>query len=68
MWVVEVHATAIHWNHGVPAGYQAPARPYADFSVVMNLRTARVSDERACRCWLLPLGRAGTVVNVPPQC
>ena len=68
VWVVEVHATAIHWNHSVPAGYQAPARPYTDFSVVMNARTARVSDEGECRCWPLPLGKAGTVVSLPPQC
>src|SRR6266571_4748472 len=24
VWVVEVHAKAIHWNHSVPSGYQPP--------------------------------------------
>jgi len=55
VWVVEVHARAVHWNHSVPAGYQAPGPPYTDFSVVMNARTGRVSDEAnaaagRCRC------------------
>jgi hypothetical protein len=68
VWVVEVHAKAIHWNHSVPPGYKAPARPYTDFSVVMNARTARVSDEGECRCWPLPLWKAGTVVSLPPEC
>jgi hypothetical protein len=68
VWVVEVHARAIHWNHSVPAGYQAPARPYTDYSVVMNARTGRVSDEGECRCWPLPLSNAGTVVSLPPRC
>jgi hypothetical protein len=45
IWVVEVHSTAIHWNHSIPGGYQAPARRYSDFCVVMNARTARMSDE-----------------------
>jgi hypothetical protein len=68
VWVVEVRAAAIHWNHSVPAGYRAPARPYTDFSVVMNARTGRVSDEGECRCWPLPLRKAGAVVSLPPQC
>jgi hypothetical protein len=68
VWVVEVHAKAIHWDHSVPAGYQAPARPYTDFSVVMNARTARLSDEGECRCWPLPLWKAGRVVSLPPEC
>ena len=68
VWVVEVHAKAVHWNHSVPPGYQPPARPYTDFSVVMNARTSRVSDEGECRCWPLPLWKAGTVVSLPPEC
>jgi hypothetical protein len=66
--VVEVHAKAVHWNHSVPPGYQPPARPYTDFSVVMNARTSRGSDEGECRCWPLPLWKAGTVVSLPPEC
>ncbi len=68
VWIVEVHAKAIHWNHSVPAGYQPPARPYTDFSVVMNARTGRISEEGECRCWPLPLSKAGTVVSLPPEC
>jgi len=68
VWIVEVHAKAIHWDHSVPSGYQAPARPYTDFSVAMNARTARIFDEGECRCWPLPLWKAGTVVSLPPEC
>lgn len=68
VWIVEVHARAIHWNHSVPAGYQPPARPYTDFSVVMNARTGRISDQGECRCWPLPLWQAGTVVSLTPEC
>jgi hypothetical protein len=68
VWIVEVHANAIHWSHSVPSGYQPPARPYTDFSVVMNARTGRISDEGECRCWPLPLSEAGTVVSLPPEC
>jgi hypothetical protein len=68
VWIVEVHARAIHWNHSVPAGYQPPARPATDFSVVMNARTGRVSDQGECRCWPLPLSKAGPVVSLPPKC
>jgi hypothetical protein len=68
VWVVEVHAKAIHWNHSVPYGYQAPARPDTDFSVVMNARTGQVSDQGECTCWPLPLAKVGTVVSLPPQC
>lgn len=68
VWVVEVHARAIHWNHSVPAGYQAPSRLYTDFSVVMNARTGRVSDEGECRCWPLPLWKAGSMMSLPPAC
>ena len=68
VWVVEVHARAIHWNHSVPPGYQPPARPYTDYSVVMNARTGRISDLGECRCWPLPLSKAGTAVSLPPHC
>jgi len=68
VWVVEVHAAAVHWDHSVPPGYQPPKQPYTDFSVVLNARTGRVSDQGECRCWPLPLGQAGTLVSLPPQC
>ena len=68
VWIVEVHAKAIHWNHSVPAGYQPPALQYTDFSVVMNARSGRVTDEGECRCWPLPLSKAGTVMSLPPEC
>jgi hypothetical protein len=68
VWVVEVHAKAIHWNHSVPPGYQLPARPDTDYSVVMDARAGRVSDAGECTCWPLPLSTAGTVVSLPPEC
>ena len=68
VWVVEVHAKAIHWDHSVPPGYQPPAQPYTDYSVVMNARTGLVSDQGECRCWPLPLSQVGTVVSLPPEC
>jgi hypothetical protein len=68
VWVVEVHAKAINWDHSVPAGYHPPARPYTDYSVVMNARTGLVTDQGECRCWPLPLSKVGTVVSLPPEC
>ena len=68
VWVVEVHAKAIHWDHSVPAGYTPPARPDTDYSVVMNARTGKVTDQGECTCWPLPLSKVGTVVSLPPEC
>jgi len=68
VWVVEVHARAIHWNHSEPPGYRTPARPDTDYSVVLNARTGYVSDQGECTCWPLPLSKAGTVVTLPPEC
>ena len=68
VWVVEVHARAIHWDHSVPSNYKPPAQPDTDFSVVMNARTGFVSDQGECTCWPLPLSNAGTVVSLPPTC
>ena len=68
VWVVEIHAKAIHWDHSVPSGYKQPARPDTDYSVVMNARTGQVSDAGECTCWPLPLSKAGTVVSLPPEC
>jgi hypothetical protein len=68
VWVVEVHAEAIHWDHSVPPGYQLPARPDTDYSVVMDARAGRGSDAGECTCWPLPLSKAGTVVSLPPEC
>jgi hypothetical protein len=68
VWVVEVHARAIRWDHSTPPGSKPPPRPDTDFSVVMNARTGYVSDQGECACWPLPLSRAGTVVSLPPTC
>jgi hypothetical protein len=68
VWVVEVHAEAIHWDHSVPPGYQLPARPDTDYSVVMDARAGHISDAGECTCWPLPLSKAGTVVSLPPEC
>ena len=68
VWVVEVHAKAIHWDHSVPPGYTPPARPDTDYSVVMNARTGQVSDQGESTCWPLPLSGLGTVVSLTPEC
>lgn len=68
VWIVEVHAKAIHWDHSVPPGYKPPAQPDTDFSVVMSARTGYVSDQGECTCWPLPLSTVGTVVSLPPTC
>jgi hypothetical protein len=68
VWVVEVHAKAINWDHSVPSNYKAPAQPDTDFSVVMNARTGYVSDAGECTCWPLPLSKVGAVVSLPPEC
>jgi hypothetical protein len=83
VWVVEVHARAIHWNHSapasVPASAPAPTRSgaaaqaravpaYTDYSVVINARTGYGSDAGECNCWPLPLQQAGTLVSLPAGC
>jgi hypothetical protein len=68
VWVVEVHAKAVHWDHSAPSGYRAPARPDTDYSAVLNARTGYVSDQGECTCWPLPLSTVGTVVSLPPEC
>jgi hypothetical protein len=68
VWVVEVHAKAINWDHSTPPGYKPPAQPDTDFSVVLNARTGQASDTGECACWPLPLSKVGTVVSLPPKC
>ena len=76
VWVVEVHAKAIHWDHSTPAPAgpggsvitPSAAPPDTDFSVVMNAKTGYVSDQGECRCWPLPLGKVGALVSLPPTC
>ena len=67
VWVVEVHAKAVNWDHSSPPGYK-PGPPDTDFSVVMNAKTGYVSDQGECDCWPLPLSTVGTVVSLPPKC
>jgi len=73
VWVVEVHAKAINWDHSAPASLTGAAPtsappPPTDFSVVMNARTGRASDAGECNCWPLPLGRVCTLVSLPAGC
>jgi hypothetical protein len=73
VWVVEVHAKAINWNHSAPfsqpAGRSAKHQlPDTDYSVVMNAMTGHVTDSGECRCWPLPLSTVGTPVSLPPAC
>jgi hypothetical protein len=68
VWVVEVHAKSINWDHPGPAGYAGPKHPYTDFSTVMNARTGLRTDSGVCHCWPLPLGQVGTVVSFSADC
>lgn len=66
VWVVEVHAKAIH----VATTEPPDARPLAatDYSVVMNAKTGSISDIGLGRAWPLPLWKAGTMISLPAQC
>jgi hypothetical protein len=68
VWVVEVHAKRINWNHSVPSGYKPPKKPYTDFSVVMSARTGVGTDSGECRCWPLPLWKVGDLISLSPNC
>jgi hypothetical protein len=76
VWVVEVHAKAINWNHSeplvtIPHGHPTTTTtppPDTDYSVVMNAQTGRGTDSGECRCWPLPLSKVGTVVSLPAEC
>jgi hypothetical protein len=68
VWVIEVHAKAVHWQLAYPPPSQTAAHPDTDFSVVMNARTAIMSDFGESNHWPLPLSKLGTVVSLPPQC
>jgi len=68
VWVVEVHAKRVNWNHSVISGYKSPEKPYTDFSVVMNARTGVVTDMGECWCWALPLSTVGNLISLPPNC
>lgn len=78
IWVVEVHARAINWDHSTPGvasspssaepGSHSSAQPNTDYSVVLNARTGYISDQGECTCWPLPLSQVGTVVSLPPDC
>lgn len=69
VWVIEVHAQAIHWQLPYPLPHHhPPARPDTDFTVVMNARTAVMSDFGESDHWPLPLSKLGTVVSLPLGC
>jgi hypothetical protein len=68
VWVVEVHAKAIHWQLPFLPPTHRPTRPDTDFSVVMNARTAVMSDFGESNHWPLPLSELGTVTSLPPRC
>jgi hypothetical protein len=68
VWVVEVHAKSVNWDHSVPSGYTPPKKSYTDFSVVMNAKTGSVTDSGESRGWPLPLGRVGKLVRLPASC
>ena len=66
VWVVEVHARAVNWDHSVPPG--VTVHPATDYSIVMDARTGRVTDSGEDDSWPLPLAKAGTVISLPADC
>lgn len=68
VWIVEVHARAVNWNHSVPPGYKPPKRPYTDYAVVMDAETGNVTDAGEGWGWPLPLWKVGAVVSLPADC
>lgn len=66
VWVVEVHAKAVHGVESGPPGFK-PGH-YTDYSVVMNAKTGISTDGGYCNCWPLPLWKVGTLVSLPPRC
>jgi len=66
VWIVEVHARAVHWDHSVPAGAEMVSD--RDYSVVMNARTGRITAAGECNCWPLPLQTVGRLVSLPARC
>jgi hypothetical protein len=66
VWVVEVHAKAIHVDYSRPSNAH-PIHP-TDFSVVMNAKTGRVSDFGIGHAWPLPLWTVGKMISLPARC
>jgi len=66
VWVVEVHAKKINVPHSTPAN--TPELPVAEFSVVMNARTGRVTDFGLGGRWPLPLWKVGPMINLSARC
>ena len=68
VWLVEVHAKAVNWNHSVPAHYHQSGPPPTDFSAILDARTGRGLGRGECDCWPQPLGTIGEVIVFPPDC
>jgi hypothetical protein len=65
VWVVEVHAKAIHVDYSVPSGHPKPG---TDYSVVMNAKTGRISDLGIGNGWPLPMWKVGTMIALSARC
>ena len=68
VWLVEVHAKAVNWNHSVPANYHQSGPPSTDFSAILDARTGRGIGAGECDCWPQPLGTIGEMIAFPPRC
>lgn len=66
VWVVEVHAKAIHVDYSRPSN----AHPIhaTDYSVVMNAKTGGVTDFGLGNGWPLPLWKVGTMISLSARC
>jgi hypothetical protein len=68
VWLVDVHAKAVHWNHSVPAGYHQSGSLPTDFSAILNASTGRGLGGGECNCWPQPLWTVGEMISFPPDC
>jgi hypothetical protein len=65
VWVADVRAKAINWNHSVPPGYRPPRLPDTDFEQVLVPTTGSSPSAGECRCSTLLAGMGKPVVFGP---
>jgi hypothetical protein len=68
VWLVEVHAKVVNWNHSVLGRYDRSGPPPTDFSAILDARTGRSLGAGECDCWPQPLRTIGEVIAFPRGC
>jgi hypothetical protein len=67
IWVVQVQAKAINWNHSVPGGGTGTTLPATDYSAYIDPATGVIPVRGECRCSIL-FADMGVPVVFPPSC